>query len=121
MNKITYNRPRLRIPECMPRFVIKIHDDKFNKDYYMEWSTVVDAPVTYGLSFDEFKEYYQSEYGRNGMNDFDERMKRVEDKGISAHPPFDDLQSLFDYNRAGAKESKIDKEGILERYCRNRK
>lgn len=104
----------------MPRYIIKINDETTGKDYYMEWSTVVDAPVTYGCTLAEFKEYYQSEYGSNGMRDFEERMKRVEENGISAHPPFDNLQSLFDHNRAGENETPLDREGILEKYCRNR-
>jgi len=103
----------------MSRYIIKIYDDKFNRDYYMEWSTIVDAPVTYGCSLEEFTEYYRAEYGRQGILELNERMKRVEEKGISAHPPFDNLQSLFKYNRAGEDETCLDKEGILERYCRN--
>lgn len=103
----------------MPRYIIKIHDDKFNKDYYMEWSTVVDAPVTYGLRLDEFTEYYRSEYGEHGMIDLDKRFKRVEEKGISGHHPFDNLEALFEFNRAGKNEACLDKEGILEQYCRN--
>jgi hypothetical protein len=103
----------------MPRFIIKLHDEKFNKDYYLEWSTVCDAPITYGCSLEEFEEYYRAEYGRVGYSDLEERLKRVEEKGISAHPPYDDLQSLFEYNRAGDGETHLDKEGLLEKYCRN--
>jgi hypothetical protein len=104
----------------MPRYILKIHDEKFNKDYYMEWSTIVDAPVTYGCSLDEFKDYYKIQYGENGMRELDDRLKRVEEKGISAHPPFDNIESLLEYNRAGEDESTLDKEGLLEKYCRNR-
>lgn len=104
----------------MPTYIIKIHDDKFNRDYYMEWSTVVDAPVTYGCNLEEFKEYYRSEYGRKGIEELNERMKRVEEKGVSARPPFDNLESLLEYNCAGKNETCLDKEGILERYCRNK-
>lgn len=104
----------------MPRYIIKIHDDKFNRDYYMEWSTVVDAPVTYGCNLEEFTEYFRNEYGRQGMEGFDERIKRVEEKGISAYPPFDNLESLLELNQAGEKGICLSKEGILERYCRNR-
>jgi hypothetical protein len=41
----------------MGRFICKFED----KDdvYYLEWSTVVDAPVTFGMSLEEFKEYYR--------------------------------------------------------------
>ena len=49
----------------MPRYILKINDG--SKDYYLLWSTVVDAPVTQGMSLREFKKYYQSEYGEQGM------------------------------------------------------
>lgn len=104
----------------MPRFIMKIHDDQFNKDYYLEWSTIVDAPVTWGCSLDEFKEYYKEKNGTNGLKDLEEsRLPRVQQYGISAYPPFDDLESYFSYNRAGKNEKTISKEQILERYCRN--
>lgn len=41
----------------MPRFIIKLTDPKDGLSYYLIWSTVVDAPVTYGLSLDEIKEW----------------------------------------------------------------
>lgn len=104
----------------MPRYIIKIKDDPLNKDYYLEWSTIVDAPVTWGLSLEEFKEYYQKQYGVSGMRDFDERIVKVELTGISADPSWESLENLFEYNRAGKGESCLDKEGILKCYCRDR-
>lgn len=104
----------------MGRFIIKITDEKFNKDYYMEWSTVVDAPVTYGLDLEEFKEYYKEEYGKSGMNDLNERLERVEKTGSSGIAPFGKLEDLLELNRAGENEETLDKEGILNQYCRER-
>lgn len=102
----------------MPRYIVKLHDNKLNKDFYMEWSTVVDAPITSGGSLEEFKAYYMEEYGRKGMSELEDRLKRVEEKGISSHAPFDDLSSLLKHNRAGDNETSLDKEGILDKYCR---
>lgn len=102
----------------MPQYIMKLHDEKFAQDYYLIWSTIVDAPVTYGMSLDELKAYYQKKYGDDGMIELEERLQRVEAKGISAHPPFDGIESYFKYNRAGENETLLDKEGILERYCR---
>lgn len=104
----------------MGKFILKITDDQTKKDYYMEWSTVVDAPTTYGLELDEFKEYYKNQYGESGMKDLPERMERVEKTGSSGRPPYDELDDFFKFNRAGENESCIDKEGILNRYCRER-
>jgi hypothetical protein len=103
----------------MPRYTIKLHDSEFNRDYYMEWSTVVDAPITFGCNLEEFTEYYRNEYGRDGMALFEERIKRVEEKGISAFPPFDNLENFLKNNRAGEQEKYLDKEAILSYFCRN--
>lgn len=61
----------------MPRYICKIN----NK--YFEWSTVVDAIVTDLMTLDEFKEYYQQQYGKEGMRDLPDRLERVESKGTS--------------------------------------
>lgn len=104
----------------MPRYIMKLKDDKSGNDYYLEWSTVVDAPVTPGMLLEEFKEYYKEEYGNNGMEILKARLERVEEKGISAHPPFDVLEEYFESNRAGEKESTLNKKQIIEKYCLNR-
>lgn len=103
----------------MGRFIMKLHDEKFQKDYYLEWSTVVDAPVTWGMPLEEFKVYYKEEYGNHGCRDLEDRLKRVEEFGISAYYPYDNLESYFGYNRAGKNGKTIGKELILERFCRN--
>lgn len=99
---------------------MKLKDDKSGNDYYLEWSTVVDAPVTYGMTLDEFREYYKAEYGNQGIKTLPEELKRVEEYGISAHPPFNELESYFRHNRAGEKESRLNKQQIIEKYCLNR-
>lgn len=57
----------------MGRYILKI------KDHYLEWSTVVDAPVTFGMLLPEFKEYYRDEYGRDGYRELKHRLERVEE------------------------------------------
>lgn len=103
----------------MGRFIMKLHDDKENKDYYLEWSTVVDAPVTYGMSLEEFKQHYIEAYGSQEMKNLEERLARVEEKSISAHHPYDRLNSYFEFNRAGKKGGTLSKEGLLKNYCRS--
>ena len=103
----------------MPKYIVKLKDEKFNKDYYLEWSTTVDAPITYGCSLDEFKDYYKSRYGEEGISQLDDRLKRVEDTGTSGYKPFNNLKDLLSCNKAGEDGTEIDLEGILERYCRN--
>jgi len=93
----------------MPRYIVKI------KDKYFEWSTVVDAPVTYGMSLDEFRQYYQAEYGNDGMHNLDERLERVEAKGTSSQLD-KDLKECIGFNRAGKNERQLSIEGIYKKY-----
>lgn len=101
----------------MPRYIVKLHDDKLNTDYYMEWSTIVDAPVTYGVGLDEFKRYYRDQYGEDGMRDFPNRMRRVDEKGTSSELD-NSADELIRYNRAGKNETSLTKEELLEQFCR---
>ncbi len=98
----------------MSRFLIKLANEE--KSWYLEWSTVVDAPVTRFDSLEELKEYYQAEYGRSAMYELDKRLARVEEKGTSSfiHESADDLIS---YNRAGQNGTCLSKEQIIKYYC----
>lgn len=103
----------------MPRYILKIHDGKFNQDYYMEWSTVVDAPISYGGTLEEFQEYYKEKYGNQGMKDLPSRMERVEATGSSCHFDTNGIDHYFNYNTAGENGTTLTKEEILEEYCRH--
>ena len=95
----------------MARYIIKLDD------YYMEWSSIVDAPVTFGLTLEEFSNYYHDEYGNRGMCDLDDRLKRVEKFGTSSYdkqPP----ESIIYFNRAGPNEDSISREEIIKAYCK---
>lgn len=73
--------------------------------HWFEWSTVVDAPLTYGMTREEFIEYYRDEYGRhNAEATMEERMARAEVKGTSAMRE-SSLEDLISSNRAGYKEN----------------
>jgi hypothetical protein len=100
----------------MPRYIVKLNDG--NRDYYLEWSTVVDAPVTFGVSLEEFKQGYQEQYGTEGMRALAERLVRVEKKGTSdlLHGSVDEL---LQFNRAGKGETCLTKEQIIDAYCVN--
>lgn len=98
----------------MRRYIIKL-DGK-----YLEWSAVIDAPLTDGLSLDKFKEYYKDEYGNFGMSELPSRLERVEENGISAfgHANADHIISG---NRAGPNKSKLSKSQIIKAFCRKEK
>ena len=93
----------------MGRYIIKI------KDRYFDWSTIVDAPITNGMTAEEFEKYHRKEYGE-GYHDraFSRRMELTEKSGTSAIGQ--DLDWLLLLNRAGDQESEISKEEIYRRY-----
>lgn len=97
--------------------IIKLTDPKDNKVYYLEWSTMWDTPLTKGASLDYFKRYYKREYGRHGMKTLEDRLSRVEKYGSSSS--LDSLDSIIKNNRAGDNETRLDLEGLLNKYCRN--
>ena len=98
----------------MSRYICKFEDH--GKSYYLEWSTIVDAPVTNGMSLDEFKAYYAGRYDTVGTRGLDERLERVEAKGTSSQI-HDSLDQLIAHNRAGPKEENISKQQIIKLYC----
>lgn len=97
--------------------IIKLTDPKDNKVYYLEWSTIADAPLTYGASLEDFKRYYKKEYGKHGMKTLEDRLARIEKYGSSSS--LERLESLLNFNRAGAYETRLDLEGLLNKYCRH--
>ena len=100
----------------MGKSIIKLSGE--GRDFYLEWSTIVDAPVTYGMSLEEFEEYYKEEYGNKGINQLPARLERVERTGCSAFNTT--LDSLLACNKAGDNEVKISKEEIYRKYCLER-
>jgi len=84
-------------------------------DYFCEWSTVVDAPVTYLLTLKELKAYYKEEYGRYGMRGFKLRMERVMEKGTSFHMDAS-MEETISCNRAGDKEKRLTAKQIIKKY-----
>jgi len=95
----------------MGRFIVKLHE------YYLEWSTITDSPVTFGMTLNEFTEYYKAEYGRHGHRDLKMRLGRVEEHGSSAHEECYWHPDLFKGNRAGPNETELAEEEIYRAYC----
>lgn len=100
----------------MPRYIIKMERD--GEERYLEWSTIVDAPVTYGMGYDEFLEYYRDEYGAHSMDGLlgeHGRMRRVRAHGTSARMD-ESVHQTIAHNRAGDGETELDFDGIWEKY-----
>ena len=101
----------------MGRSIIKLSKD--DRDFYMEYSSVVDAPVTYGMNLDQFTKYYASRYGTAAMEfEFPDRMGRVEEKGTSSFM-YASVREEISFNRAGPNESCITMDQFIELYCLN--
>lgn len=98
----------------MGKYLIKL--DGREGSFYLEWSTVVDAPITTGMSLDELREYIKEEYGQQGTRHLDERLTHLDQKGTSA---FDqpDLDSVIGFNRAGPNEGHLSKRQLYLSHC----
>lgn len=94
----------------MARSIIKLNG------YYFEFSSIVDSPVTFGMTLDEFKQYYRDEYGANGIRDLEGRLKRVEAKGTSSYLD-ESAESQLSFNRAGPDEAQLTVDEIFDAYC----
>lgn len=99
----------------MPNYIVKLID-KNDVCYYLEWSTIVDSPISYGTSLEEFKEYYKNKYGTAENQNLQERLDRVEKKGTSSLIDTDVIEVLFG-NRAGPGESPLSYDEIIRWYC----
>ena len=101
----------------MPTYIMRLEDD--GKEYFLEWSPIVDAPVTYGMPFDEFRDFYQYEYGHSRMEEFEQRIARARSTGTSSLFP-ESAEDMMSFNRAGPDETELTKEEIIQKYIRNR-
>ena len=72
---------------------------------YCEWSTVVDAPITYLLTEEEMRGHLHEQYGDDGLASFESRMERVRKQGCSGMNYT--RADLLSFNRAGPHESHL--------------
>lgn len=94
----------------MPSFIVKLAPEK-----YVEWSTVVDAPVTYILTREHMLDHLDYTYGTSSIEENRRRLDRADANGTSCHHKLE-VEELLSYNRAGENEKNISLEEILERY-----
>ena len=91
----------------MPRYVVH------HEGIFFEWSTIVDAPVSYGMTQEEYEKYYLYKYGSSAMEDFPARLERAVQNGTSCHRKMS-FDELIKGNRAGPNETEISKDEILK-------
>ena len=77
------------------------------EDRYLLWSSIVDAPVTMGMSLTALENYWREEYGKRGLEDLRRRLEHSKTCSV-----FD----LVDGNRAGDGETELTEEQIIAFY-----
>lgn len=94
----------------MGRFIVKL------ENHYLEWSTITDSPVTFGVPLNVFKHYYRDEYGESSAAELERRLERVEKQGTSSRSGHT-VEDLIAGNRAGPNEARLTLEEIIKAYC----
>lgn len=98
----------------MPQYVVKIGPDR-----YLLWSTVVDAPITYGMSRQEMKEHLvlETPVERDlALEQARRRLARADVRGTSSMVGHESAESLMSYNRAGPGESCLPVDELIRKY-----
>ncbi len=87
--------------------------------HYLEWSSVVDAPVTHGMSRVEFEAYVRDEYGAQGLRDLPARLARADETGTSTARRESADETIW-LNRAGKGETWLTRSQFVDYYVTRR-
>lgn len=79
---------------------------KFDEDRFLEWSSIVDAPITMMMTRKELEEHVRNFRGSEGLDRLAERIER-------AVGP-----ETIGWNRAGPNERRLTAKEIEEQYTR---
>ena len=94
----------------MPRYIIE-HVCSDGVTRYMVWSTIVDAPITYGCSLDELFAFWRERHCEQGL--------QVLKQDLAAHG-FDRLDDVIADNHAGKNETRLTRQQIIDYYLERR-
>ena len=86
-------------------------------DFYLDWSSVVDAPVTFGMTLEELKQYIVYEYGQEGLKELPARLERIEANDGTSSYVKTSVSGLIAVNRAGKNETRLTYEQMYDWYC----
>lgn len=98
----------------MPKPIVKL--SRGDQSWYMVWSTIVDAPATFGMTRQELTEYVREQQGADGLRDLDQSLERVEKYGSSYFEP-QSAEEVLSFNRAGYQETELTLDQIIDIYC----
>lgn len=97
----------------MADIIVKLNHK--GRDWYLIWSTCVDAPISYGMTLEQLHRWFEKELGELGLRSLPSRLSRVEETGTSY--ALGDLESLIARNHAGSEGKTLSLEEIKEVYC----
>ena len=100
----------------MGRTLVKM--TKGDRVCYLEWSSIVDAPVAGGFTLEELKSYIIDCYGADGVAYLPSRLKRCDLYGHSAldrdHKTW---QEYVSFNRAGENEKQLTPDELWDKFA----
>lgn len=97
----------------MPQYIVKL--EKNNRESYLVWSTIIDAPVTYGMTRDELYQWCLADHGRKNTDELEKTLRLVEAKGTSS-PRDKSARETISFNRAGDNEEDLTYDQIWDMY-----
>ena len=103
----------------MPSVIVYVRDTGSRQGWYLEYSTVVDAPTTRGMKRAEMLKYLRKEYGRRAIDETPDRLSRAYVNGSSYRLGKETAEDVMRSNRAGPHESCLSMAGIVRVYCRD--
>lgn len=88
-------------------------------EYFLDWCSniSISAPISTGLSEPELRKYIKFRYGKKGLKNLDERIKKCRETGITALEGT--VEEIIINNKAGKNECELTLEEIIDLYCRN--
>lgn len=98
----------------MASSIVKLKDSD-GTEWFFEWSSIVDAPVTHRMTIKELWDHITNEYGQRGATQLPTRLKRVREKGTSSLMHHD-VESQISGNRAGPGETNWTGQQIADNY-----
>lgn len=101
----------------MGRGFVKLVDPVDRSEWFLEWSTVVDAPITFGMRRDELEDYVRKEYGEYGLTRLPRWLSWLDKTGTS-YQGVSSCEAVLETNYAGPDEEEATADDIVRWYCR---
>mgnify|MGYP001128230156 CR=1 FL=1 len=98
----------------MSKAIIKLTDKQTNNDYYLIWSTIVDAPVSYGMSYDKCVKLFIKDFTDLELLHLSNYLTKLKETGSTANLS---IEELLEFNKAGANGEKLSSDEIIQDYC----